>query len=135
MISLKRLYKQILKEQVPQQAAAMGQQVQATPQAPMAGGQDALAAPQIGSLNQVVSFPRKQFTVSLFSADKKIIFTPIKGTIRPSGMRQIIKQIESVYSVINVNDMEGGVIEVVFSPAEDFGAIYDFIQKKAKENN
>ena len=77
MLSLKKIYRKIIAEQEFQQNA-----------------------PTTGQLptnddTKILDFPKDQFTASLFSKEKKVIFTPKRGTIRPGKMRTIISQLKN----------------------------------------
>jgi hypothetical protein len=143
MKTLKEIYKKILLEQIPQQQQMTGMSGQTRPQQQMAQNTQQpsqtplqTTAPKIGtgtSNKKVFDFAKRNFTVSSFPMEKKLIFTPSKGSIRPTDLRQTVNQIKTQFNTVSVKGTPDGVFEIVFSPSENFGNVLDFMQRQVDE--
>jgi hypothetical protein len=124
MKTLKKIYRQILLEQNPS--------LQQTPQVPQTTTQPMqMATPQIatGNINKkILDF--KDFTISVFPQDRKLLLTQKKGTIRPTKMRQLINSLKTNFNTVSIKDLLNGTFEVKFNPSENFGKVIDFVQRR-----
>ncbi len=83
---------------------------------------------QIGGPMKVLEFPSKNFSVSLFAPEKKLLFSPISGASSP-GIRSFINQIKQQgFGITQVVPKNGTSFEVEIEKSENFNAVVEFIK-------
>lgn len=131
MISLKEVFKTVLKEQpqAPQAAQPATPGIPQTPDIAQTMDMDQ------GKQGRILDFQKKQFTVSIFAEQRKIILSPKKGAISPSDLRRLVNELKNNFKTTTVKSLQDGVFEVQFSASEDMGVISDFIQRFVDEQS
>lgn len=116
MISLKKIFEVVLVEVDPMQSSL--------PPIPAQQG-----AQQTGNQEEnIVTYPKDSFSISLFPDKKKMLFSPLKGSIPPKKPRMIVNQLKNNFNIYTVKDLQGGILEVTLNPSEDFFKVVDFIK-------
>lgn len=85
---------------------------------------------QTGASMKVLEFPSKNFSVSLFKPEKKLLLSPISGASSP-GIRTMINQIKQQgFGVVKVVPKNGTSFEVELEKSENFDAVVNFLKSQ-----
>lgn len=79
--------------------------------------------------DNIIEFPNENMTVSVFRAEKKLIFSPQEHESLPSKIRTVLHLLKQNFHVLRVKHMAGNSFELDFDPREDFESVITFIKQ------
>ena len=120
-LKLAKLYKQLLKEQIPM--AAQGSSAPLPPPS---------AAPTPETKN-VIELKEVNTTISLFPAEKKLVFTPQEHASFTERLKLYVDVLHQNFMIDKVNHLAEGVFEMVFDPREDFQSVVQFLTPQGSD--
>jgi hypothetical protein len=82
--------------------------------------------------DNIIEFPNDNFTISVFRAEKKILFTPQGHSSLPSKIRILVNMLKQNFNILRIKDKDVGSFEVEVDPREDFESIVDYIKMQAE---
>ena len=125
-MELKKIYESLLKEYGPVSDAPMGPPgappgPQATPPGPGAVGD------VVSDGSDIIELPEIQMIVSLFPAEKKLVFSAQDHTSMPLKAKRYIDILHQNFRITDVRSLSDSSFEVELDPREDFQSIVNFL--------
>ncbi len=83
----------------------------------------------------IIYLPEVNMTVSLFPAEKKILFSPQDHESLTSKIRTYVNMMQQNFRIDDINFLDAGSFEMVFDPRESFEAVIQFLQQVGQSEN
>jgi hypothetical protein len=84
--------------------------------------------------DQLLEFPNSNFVVSLFGADKKLLFSPQSHESLPNKVRTMVNMIKQNFKVSQIEQKDMGAFEITLSPQENFDGVVNFIKQEMERD-
>lgn len=94
--------------------------------APMGAGMPP-AGPRPPEGKNVVDLAEVNTTVSMFPAEKKLIFTPQEHSSYTEKLKLYVDVLQQNFMIDSINHLSEGVFEIVFDPRESFQSVIEFL--------
>lgn len=82
----------------------------------------------------VIEFPSSNFAISLFRANKTLLFTPQQHTSITNKIRTFVNMIKQNFKVQKIAQKGQGIFEVQLDPVQDFDEVIDFIKNEVDKD-
>jgi hypothetical protein len=79
---------------------------------------------------RVLSLPNTNFVISVFSDEKKLLFTPNKHDLLPFKIMAFIMSLKRYFNVLEIKDKDKNIWEVCFDPRQNFDDVMLYIQEE-----
>lgn len=80
---------------------------------------------------EVMEFPNDNFTVSIFRAERKIIFSPQQHQYVTKKVRSHVNAIKQNFHTISVTDLPNATFEIELDPRESIDEVVKFLSMLA----
>ena len=130
-LKLTKIYKQLLKEQMPgapipivppMGPGMMGSGVGMGIPPPMPG----MGSPQPEGKN-VIELKEVNTTISLFPMENRLVFTPQDHSSLTEKLKLYVDVLRQNFMIDKVNHYDEGVFEMIFDPRENFQSVVQFL--------
>lgn len=89
-----------------------------------------IAAPeQLPTDLGIVELPDVNMSVSVFTGEKKLVFTPQDHEATTEKVKKYLNVFKKNFRIDRINSLKKGSFEVEFDPRENFAAAVEFLQK------